>query len=72
MISQYPAWSVGRSNLQAVTGKTCGLAEDVLVELDPEAGMLPPVSAPVADALGPDCQKRLRPTEFPLMSPPTR
>lgn len=52
MIFQYPAWSVGRSNLQALTGKTCGLAEDVLVELDPEAGMLAPVSAPVGDALG--------------------
>ncbi len=52
MMSQYPAWSVGRSNLQALTGKSCGLAEDVLVELDPDAGMLPPMSAPVADALG--------------------
>ena len=36
MTDQYPAWSVGRSNLQALTGKTCGLADDVLVELDPE------------------------------------
>jgi arabinosyltransferase C len=50
--AQYPAWSVGRSNLEALTGKSCGLAEDVLVEQDPNAGMLPPVSAPVADALG--------------------
>src|SRR5271169_4812858 len=32
MTDQYPAWSVGRSNLQALTGKTCGLATDVLVE----------------------------------------
>lgn len=52
MIEQYPAWSVGRSNLQALRGKTCGLAEDVLVEEDPNAGMLPPVTARVADALG--------------------
>lgn len=52
MIGQYPAWTVGRSNLQALTGQTCGLAEDVLVEQDPNAGMLPPVSAPVVDALG--------------------
>ncbi len=28
MISQYLAWSAGRSNLQALAGKTCGLAED--------------------------------------------
>ncbi|HTX94638.1 MAG TPA: arabinosyltransferase domain-containing protein [Mycobacterium sp.] len=52
MTAQYPAWSVGRSNLQALTGKTCGLAEDVLVEQDPNAGMLPPVTGSVADALG--------------------
>ncbi|OBI44945.1 arabinosyltransferase domain-containing protein [Mycobacterium colombiense] len=52
MTDQYPAWSVGRSNLQALTGKSCGLAEDVLVEQDPDAGMLTPVNASVADALG--------------------
>src|SRR6202035_2218418 len=51
MTDQYPAWSVGRSNLQALTGKTCGLATDVLVEQDPNAGMLSPVSAPVNEAL---------------------
>ena len=27
MTEQYPAWSNGRSNLEALTGKTCGLAE---------------------------------------------
>ncbi|WP_407664445.1 arabinosyltransferase domain-containing protein [Mycolicibacterium grossiae] len=52
MISQYPAWSVGRSNLDALTGKTCGLATDVMVELDPNAGLLSPVGVPVAAALG--------------------
>ena len=52
MTAQYPAWSVGRSNLEALAGKTCGLAEDVLVEQDPNAGMLPPVSGSAADALG--------------------
>ncbi|KZS53353.1 arabinosyltransferase [Mycobacterium kansasii] len=65
MISQYPAWSVGRSNLQAVTGKTCGLAEDVLVELDPAAGMLPPVSAPVAEALGAGLSESFTPNGIP-------
>lgn len=53
MINQYPAWSVGRSNLQALTGKTCGLADDVMVEQDPNAGMLTPVAVPVAEGLGP-------------------
>ena len=38
MTDQYPAWSVGRSNLEALTGKTCGLADDVLVEQDPTPG----------------------------------
>jgi arabinosyltransferase C len=52
MVNQYPAWSVGRSNLQALTGKTCGLADDVLVEPDPNTGMLTPVDAPVGEALG--------------------
>jgi arabinosyltransferase C len=66
MATQYPAWSVGRSNLQAAfSGKTCGLAEDVLVEQDPNAGMLPPVSAPVADALGAGLSEAFTPNGIP-------
>lgn len=52
MIDQYPAWSVGRSNLGALAGKTCGMAEDVLVEQNPNAGMLKPIDSPVGEALG--------------------
>jgi arabinosyltransferase C len=56
MTDQYPAWSVGRSNLEAApvlgTGKACGLANDVLVEQDPNTGMLFPADVPVLDALG--------------------
>jgi arabinosyltransferase C len=52
MTGQYPAWSVGRSNLQALTGKVCGLATDVLVEQDPNVGMLSPIGVPAKDALG--------------------
>ncbi|HUO39494.1 MAG TPA: arabinosyltransferase C-terminal domain-containing protein, partial [Mycobacterium sp.] len=52
MIGQYPAWTVGRSNLEALTGKTCGLANDVMAEPDPNAGMLTPVGVPAAVALG--------------------
>ena len=51
MIDQYPAWTVGRSNLEALTGKTCGLANDVMVEQDPNAAMLAPVGVPIGDAL---------------------
>lgn len=53
MVGQYPAWTVGRSNLQALTGKTCGMAEDVLVEQDVNAGLLSPArNVPVGEALG--------------------
>jgi len=65
MTAQYPAWSVGRSNLQALTGKSCGLAEDVLVESDPNAGMLSPVSGSVGDALGAGLSEAFTPNGIP-------
>jgi arabinosyltransferase C len=52
MTQQLPAWSNGRSNLEALTGKTCGLANDVMVEQDPNAGLLTPIGVPVGEALG--------------------
>ncbi|MDT5086572.1 MAG: arabinosyltransferase, partial [Mycobacterium sp.] len=65
MTDQYPAWSVGRSNLQALTGKTCGLATDVLVEQDPNAGMLSPVSAPLNEALADGFSEGFDPNGIP-------
>ena len=73
MTAQYPAWSVGRSNLQALTGRSCGLAEDVLVEQDPNAGALSPVGAPpraggaptVGDALGAGLSEAFTPNGIP-------
>jgi arabinosyltransferase C len=65
MTEQYPAWSVGRSNLQALKGKTCGLADDVLVELHPDAGMLAPVGVPVKDALGAGLDDGFSPNGIP-------
>ncbi|BBZ30870.1 arabinosyltransferase A [Mycolicibacterium madagascariense] len=65
MITQYPAWSVGRSNLEALTGKTCGLATDVLVEQDPNAGMLTPVSVPAGLALGATTAQGFSPNGIP-------
>ena len=50
-VAQYPAYSIARSNIDALTGSTCGLANDVLLETDPNASMLQPVSAPLSDAL---------------------
>ncbi|WP_137874340.1 arabinosyltransferase domain-containing protein [Rhodococcus sp. Q] len=46
-VSQYPAYSVARSNIDALTGSTCGLANDVLLETDPNASMLRPLSGNV-------------------------
>ena len=65
MVNQYPAWSVGRSNLQALTGKTCGLADDVLVEPDPNIGMLQPVGVPAAEALGAKVAEGFSPNGIP-------
>ena len=53
VVGQYPGWTVGRSNLDAFSGKTCGLASDVMVEEDSNAGLLSPAgNVPVGDALG--------------------
>ena len=38
MVGQYPGWTVGRSNLEALTGRTCGLASDVMVERRSQRG----------------------------------
>ncbi len=45
-VSQYPAFSVGRANVDALRGSTCGLANDVLVETDPNGGRLIPIIDP--------------------------
>ncbi len=65
MTAQYPAWSVGRSNLEALTGKSCGLAEDVMVEQDPNVGMLSPVAGPAVDALGAGRDEAFTPNGIP-------
>ncbi|MFM9033085.1 MAG: arabinosyltransferase domain-containing protein [Mycobacterium sp.] len=65
MIAQYPAWSVGRSNLQALTGRNCGLADDVLVEPDPNVGMLQPAGLPVGGALGAGVAEGFSPNGIP-------
>ncbi|WP_458687656.1 arabinosyltransferase domain-containing protein [Nocardia tengchongensis] len=49
---QYPAYSIAKSNLSALGGKPCGLANDVLVEAEPNAGVLQPLSGDAATALG--------------------
>ncbi len=74
---QYPAWSVGRSNLEALTGKTCGMADDVLVEQDPNIGLLIPIGVSIGDGLGSGTAEGFRPNGIPadvsadpVMEPP--
>ncbi|MBN4928431.1 arabinosyltransferase C-terminal domain-containing protein, partial [Hoyosella rhizosphaerae] len=51
-LKQYPAYSIARSNIDAIGGEPCGLARDVLVETNPNSGFLAPVGeAGIADAL---------------------
>ncbi|WP_435531062.1 arabinosyltransferase domain-containing protein [Rhodococcus spelaei] len=51
-VAQYPSFSLAKSNFGALAGHSCGLAEDVLVETDPNASMLQPLTAAPANALG--------------------
>ncbi|MFC7449548.1 arabinosyltransferase domain-containing protein [Rhodococcus daqingensis] len=51
-IAQYPSFSLAKSNFGALAGHSCGLAEDVLVETDPNASVLQPLTAAPANALG--------------------
>ncbi|WP_374247009.1 arabinosyltransferase domain-containing protein [Gordonia sp. ABSL49_1] len=41
---QRDSWSWAKSNARALTGNSCGLANDVLVEADPTAGVLAPAA----------------------------
>ncbi|MCJ0904369.1 arabinosyltransferase domain-containing protein [Rhodococcus sp. ARC_M6] len=52
-ISQYPAYSLGRSNIEALAGKTCGMADDVLVETDVNSGNLRVIPTPGFNAEDP-------------------
>lgn len=50
-ISQYPAYSVGLSNLRALTGNPCAMADDVLVETNTADSLLTPYTGTIADSL---------------------
>ena len=65
MTGQYPGWTVGRSNLEALTGKTCGMAEDVLVEQDVNDGLLTPIGVPIGEALGSGTSEGFGPNGIP-------
>ena len=43
-VQRYPVYTTGKANLEAlISGSSCGMADDVLVEPDPNAGLLQPV-----------------------------
>ncbi len=50
-ISQYPAYSVGLSNLRTLTGDRCAMADEVLVETNTADSLLTPYTGTVADGL---------------------
>lgn len=51
-VAQWPSYSVAKSNLSALAGDTCGLADDVLLETNPNADVLQPVTGDAFAALG--------------------
>ncbi len=51
-IFQAGSYSVPRSNLEALAGRPCSMADKVWVEADPSAALLSPVDATLNDPLG--------------------
>ncbi|MGQ4597052.1 arabinosyltransferase domain-containing protein [Nocardia sp. R6R-6] len=50
-VAQYPSYSVAKSNLSTAFAGGCGLADDVLVETDPNVSMLRPLAGEIGTAL---------------------
>ncbi|MEV6771017.1 arabinosyltransferase domain-containing protein [Nocardia sp. NPDC051030] len=50
-VTQYPAYSIAASNLRSLTGDSCALANDVLVETDTKDSLLHPWTGSDADGL---------------------
>ncbi|MET9217085.1 MULTISPECIES: arabinosyltransferase domain-containing protein [unclassified Nocardia] len=50
-LTQYPAYSIAKSNIESLAGDTCGLANDVLVETNTADSLLTPYTGAPADGL---------------------
>lgn len=50
-VTQYPAYSIAKSNLESLSGNTCALANEVLVETDTADSLLLPYTGSPADGL---------------------
>ncbi|WP_405140018.1 arabinosyltransferase domain-containing protein [Nocardia sp. NBC_01388] len=53
-VTQYPAYSIAKSNFDAMTGDSCALANDVLVETNTADSLLQPWTGAAADGLSAD------------------
>ncbi|MCM6776842.1 arabinosyltransferase domain-containing protein [Nocardia sp. CDC141] len=53
-LTQYPSYSIAKSNLRALGGNSCALADDVLVETNTADSLLQPYTGAAADALAAD------------------
>ncbi|WP_448851804.1 arabinosyltransferase domain-containing protein [Corynebacterium sp. 335C] len=53
VVDQAPAYSVGMGNIRSLKGETCQLAQDVLMEKDPNAGYLRPEGGDLGRSLNP-------------------
>ncbi|MBF6173463.1 arabinosyltransferase domain-containing protein [Nocardia blacklockiae] len=50
-VTQYPAYSITKANLRALSGSSCSLADDVLVETNTADSLLQPYTGAAADGL---------------------
>ncbi|MEU4651190.1 arabinosyltransferase domain-containing protein [Nocardia fluminea] len=50
-VAQYPAYSLAGANLSAAFGGGCAMADEVLVETDPNASMLAPLSGDMTSTM---------------------
>ncbi|MFC4376663.1 arabinosyltransferase domain-containing protein [Nocardia halotolerans] len=50
-VTQYPAYSIAKSNIESLRGDTCALANDVLVETNTADSLLTPYTGAPADGL---------------------
>lgn len=50
-VDQYPSYSIGKGNLQALTGEHCALADDALLETNTNDSFLRPVNGELGESL---------------------
>lgn len=69
VVKQWPAYTVGASNIRALAGDSCALAKDVMVEKDPSRSVLQPIDAS-QNALGAGTSEGFTPGGVPVSIDP--